>query len=55
MRYARLAREAGFNEFVKLEVIGDRETLLPDTDGLLAAARELVGEGSRCWPTPTTT
>ena len=45
VRYARLAREAGFNEFVKLEVIGDRETLLPDTDGLLAAARELSGEG----------
>lgn len=45
VRYARLAREAGFNEFVKLEVIGDRETLLPDTDGLLAAARVLVAEG----------
>lgn len=45
VRYARLAREAGFNEFVKLEVIGDRETLLPDVDGLLRAARELVGEG----------
>ncbi|HEY5939399.1 MAG TPA: thiazole synthase [Gemmatimonadales bacterium] len=45
VRYARLAREAGFNEFVKLEVIGDRETLLPDTDGLLTAARELAAEG----------
>lgn len=45
VRYARLARAAGFNEFVKLEVIGDRETLLPDTEGLLAAARELVAEG----------
>jgi thiazole synthase len=45
IRYARLAREAGFNEFVKLEVIGDKETLLPDTDGLLAAARVLVREG----------
>ena len=45
MRYARLSREAGFNEFVKLEVIGDRETLLPDTEGLLTAARELAGEG----------
>jgi len=45
IRYARLAREAGFNDFVKLEVIGDRETLLPDVDGLLAAARELVREG----------
>jgi thiazole synthase len=45
VRYARLAREAGFNEFVKLEVIGDRETLLPDTEGLLTATRQLVGEG----------
>ena len=45
VRYARLAREAGFNEFIKLEVIGDRETLLPDTEGLLAAARTLVHEG----------
>jgi len=45
IRYARLAREAGFNEFVKLEVIGDRETLLPDVDGLLSAARQLVSEG----------
>ena len=45
IRYARLAREAGFNEFVKLEVIGDRETLLPDTAGLLEAAAELVRDG----------
>jgi thiazole synthase len=45
VRYARLAREAGFNEFIKLEVIGDRETLLPDTEGLLAATRVLVAEG----------
>jgi thiazole synthase len=45
VRYARLAREAGFNDFVKLEVIGDQETLLPDVEGLLAAARQLVGEG----------
>lgn len=45
IRYARLAREAGFNEFVKLEVIGDKETLLPDVDGLLAASRVLAGEG----------
>jgi thiazole synthase len=45
IRYARLAREAGFNDFVKLEVIGDRETLLPDVDGLLAAARELAADG----------
>lgn len=45
IRYARLAREAGFNEFVKLEVIGDRETLLPDVAGLLEATRTLVAEG----------
>ena len=45
VRYARLAREAGFNEFIKLEVIGDKETLLPDTEGLLAATHTLVNEG----------
>jgi thiazole synthase len=45
IRYARLAREAGFNDFVKLEVIGDKETLLPDVDGLLTASRVLAGEG----------
>src|SRR5207247_3089998 len=45
IRYARLAREAGFNDFVKLEVIGDEETLLPDVRGLLEAATVLVKEG----------
>jgi thiazole synthase len=45
VRYARLAREAGFNDFIKLEVIGDQETLLPDVHGLLEAARTLAGEG----------
>ncbi|HEV8510749.1 MAG TPA: thiazole synthase [Gemmatimonadales bacterium] len=45
IRYARLAREAGFNDFVKLEVIGDEETLLPDVQGLLEAAQVLVQEG----------
>lgn len=45
VRYARLAREAGFNEFIKLEVIGDRATLLPDAEGLLAATRTLAKEG----------
>src|SRR5574337_371115 len=45
VRYARLAREAGFNEFVKLEVIGDKATLLPDTEGLLEATRTLAAEG----------
>ena len=45
VRYARLGREAGFNAFVKLEVIGDKETLLPDTAGLLEATRTLAAEG----------
>lgn len=45
VRYARLAREAGFNEFIKLEVIGDKVTLLPDAEGLLAATRTLAREG----------
>ncbi len=45
VRYARLGREAGFNEFVKLEVIGDQQTLLPDSEGLLAATRTLAAEG----------
>ncbi len=45
IRYARLAREAGFNDFVKLEVIGDEQTLLPDVAGLLESAATLVKEG----------
>jgi thiazole synthase len=45
IRYARLAREAGFNEFIKLEVIGDKETLLPDVAGLLEATAVLAAEG----------
>ena len=45
VRYARLAREAGFNDYIKLEVIGDQETLLPDVAGLLDAAATLVKDG----------
>src|SRR5215208_854369 len=45
VRYARLARAAGFNEWVKLEVIGDQQTLLPDVAGLLEATRVLAAEG----------
>ncbi len=45
IRYARLARAAGFNEWLKLEVIGDEETLLPDTQATLEAAKTLVDEG----------
>jgi thiazole synthase len=42
---ARLAREAFETDWVKLEVIGDRRTLLPDAVELLAAAETLVAEG----------
>ena len=45
IRYARLGREAGFNEFVKLEVIGDQETLMPYNSGLIEASTTLVKEG----------
>jgi thiazole synthase len=45
IRYARLARAAGFNEWLKLEVIGDERTLLPDTQATIEAARMLVDEG----------
>jgi len=42
---ARLAREALETEWIKLEVIGDEDTLLPDGAELLRAAEELVAEG----------
>jgi len=45
IRTARLAREVGLSNWVKLEVIGDQETLYPDTEGLLEATRVLVEEG----------
>jgi thiazole synthase len=44
-RTARLGREAGLSNWVKLEVIGDEKTLYPDVEGLLAATRILVKEG----------
>jgi thiazole synthase len=42
---AKLAREAFETEWIKLEVIGDDRTLLPDSVELLAAAEELVDDG----------
>jgi thiazole synthase len=45
VRTARLGREAGMSDLVKLEVLGDPDTLLPDPVGTLAAARELVADG----------
>ena len=45
IRYARLGRAAGLSDWVKLEVIGDQKTLLPDVAATLDAARVLVKEG----------
>lgn len=45
IRYARLGRAAGFNEWVKLEVIADQDTLLPDAHATIEATRVLAAEG----------
>jgi thiazole synthase len=45
LRYARLAREAGVSDLIKLEVIGDEKTLFPDVCGLLEATETLAKEG----------
>src|ERR1700674_2893921 len=45
IRTARLGREVGLSNWVKLEVIGDERTLFPDNAGLLEATRTLVKEG----------
>src|SRR5687767_12077486 len=45
VRTARLGREAGLSNWVKLEVIGDERTLFPDNEELLVATRTLVREG----------
>jgi thiazole synthase len=42
---ARLAREAFATDWIKLEVIGDEDTLLPDAPELLRAAEELIDDG----------
>jgi thiazole synthase len=50
VRTARLAREAFETDWVKLEVIGDDRTLLPDAVELLDAAETLVDEGFTVLP-----
>jgi thiazole synthase len=47
---ARLAREAFGTDWVKLEVIGDDRTLLPDAPALLEAAEELIDDGFTVLP-----
>jgi len=50
VRVARLAREALGTDWVKLEVIADEQTLLPDPVELLVAAEQLVADGFRVLP-----
>ncbi len=50
IRTARLGRELGMGDLVKLEVIGDPRTLFPDVVGLVEAARALVKEGFTVLP-----
>jgi thiazole synthase len=45
IRYARLGRASGMSDWVKLEVIGDQRTLLPDVVATVEAAQVLVAEG----------
>ena len=50
VRAARLGREVGLSHWVKLEVLGDEQTLWPDTEALLAATKTLVKEGFVVFP-----
>src|SRR5947208_11138316 len=50
IRTARLAREVGLSDWVKLEVIGDQQTLYPDVQATLEATRVLVREGFTVLP-----
>jgi len=50
VRIARLSRAAGIGDLVKLEVIGDPKTLMPDTEALLEATKILVKEGFTVMP-----
>ena len=45
IRTARLGREAGLSNWVKLEVIGDERTLFPDNEALIEATQVLAAEG----------
>jgi thiazole synthase len=50
VRTLRLARELGIAEIVKLEVIGDKDTLYPDNEQTLEAAKLLIKEGFTVLP-----
>src|SRR4029450_3681353 len=46
----RLAREVGLSDWVKVEVIGDQDTLYPDVQATIEATRILVKEGFTVLP-----
>jgi thiazole synthase len=50
IRTARLGREVGISDWVKIEVIGDQATLYPDVQATLEATRVLVKEGFTVLP-----
>src|ERR1700704_7159667 len=50
IRAARLGREVGLSDWVKIEVIGDQKTLYPDVQATLEATRVLVKEGFTVLP-----
>jgi thiazole synthase len=50
IRAARLGREVGLSDWVKLEVIGDQATLYPDVQATLEATKVLVKEGFTVLP-----
>lgn len=50
VRIARMGRAAGCGDLVKVEVIGDKKTLMPDVVGLLEATEILVKEGFTVMP-----
>src|SRR5437016_1116856 len=50
IRAARLAREVGLSDWVKIEVIGDERTLYPDVQATIEATRVLVKEGFTVLP-----
>jgi thiazole synthase len=53
IRAARLGREVGLSDWVKIEVIGDQATLYPDVQATLEATRVLVKEGFTVLPYTT--
>jgi len=45
LRIARMSKAGGYTNWIKLEVLADKETLLPDMEGTIEAAKILIDEG----------